>query len=60
MNKEAVINAAMESLQRHGVPVFRSDMPGLFMSPVTPELTEHQLVDLACQRDPTFDPGRYK
>lgn len=48
----------MASLTARGVPVFPSDMPGLFVGPTIPELTYRQLLDLACRHDPSFDPAR--
>lgn len=56
---EQLAEAAIKSLERHGVPIVHGDIPGLFWGPSLPELTLNQLVNLACQRDPAFDPGRY-
>lgn len=58
--RDDVAEAAMESLTRHGVPIFRSDMPGLFCGPTVPELTFNQLLSLCCERDPAFDPARVR
>lgn len=58
--QEAIANAAMDSLTRRGVPVFKADMPGLYVGPSVPELTYGQLIALACQHDPAFDPARVR
>lgn len=57
-DQDRIAAAAMESLKRRGVPIFQADMPGLYVEPTVPELTFNQLVGLACERDPSFDPAR--
>lgn len=60
MDQDRVAEAAMKTLERHGVPVCPADIPGLYCGPTMPELTFNQLLSLACNLDPAFDPGRVK
>jgi hypothetical protein len=59
-DQDRIADAAMATLERHGVPVVRAEMPGLYQQAFGPELTFNQLIGLACQRDAAFNPALFR
>lgn len=58
IDQDTIADPAMRALERQGIPIVRSDMPGLYVGPTAPELTYNQLIAMACAHDRAFDPAR--